>query len=314
MEKDRTEWLKNRTTGIGGSDSSVILGINPWKSKLELWTEKVTGTMVEKDTPDLHWGKKLEPFIMEEYIEITKREVKAGVYEYENLRSKMYPWMTANLDGVIVNQERGNGVLEMKTKSAFIHWDSLIPDYYYSQVQHYLCVTGLTWASFAVLDFGKKELFWCDVERDEEFIKNLVEEESKFWKLVTDKIPPEVENTESCQNFLKSKYSKASEGKTIDLRNNNSATNWAIHLKQIRSEIKSLEENELECKNNLMAIMEDSELGIGDGYKVTWKSPMDRLVFDIERFQKEHHELYKEYAKLEPQSRRFTVKFSKERN
>ena len=161
--KERKDWLKKRTTGIGGSDASVILGLSPWKSRLELWTEKVTGITVEIDTPDVHWGKKLEPFIVEEYVELTKREVKAGLAEHENVRSKTYPWMRASLDGIVVDESKGVGVLEMKTKGAFVHWDSEIPDYYYAQIQHYLEVTGHQWASFTVLDFGKKKLFWCPV-------------------------------------------------------------------------------------------------------------------------------------------------------
>ena len=33
------EWLVNRK-GIGGSDASAILGLNPYKTNQELWMEK----------------------------------------------------------------------------------------------------------------------------------------------------------------------------------------------------------------------------------------------------------------------------------
>lgn len=36
----KEEWLKYRTHGIGGSDVSVIAGINPYKSVYQLWLEK----------------------------------------------------------------------------------------------------------------------------------------------------------------------------------------------------------------------------------------------------------------------------------
>ena len=36
----REEWLKVRTQGIGGSDVSVIAGINPYRSVYQLWLEK----------------------------------------------------------------------------------------------------------------------------------------------------------------------------------------------------------------------------------------------------------------------------------
>ncbi|EPZ54744.1 yqaJ-like viral recombinase domain protein [[Clostridium] sordellii ATCC 9714] len=34
------EWLKSRQAGIGGSDSSAIAGLNPWKSSIQLYMEK----------------------------------------------------------------------------------------------------------------------------------------------------------------------------------------------------------------------------------------------------------------------------------
>lgn len=36
------EWLKARTK-IGGSDASAIMGMNPYKSNVELWKEKAYG-------------------------------------------------------------------------------------------------------------------------------------------------------------------------------------------------------------------------------------------------------------------------------
>lgn len=308
-EKD--EWLKERTTGIGGSDASVVLGINNWKSRLELWNEKVTGITKEKDNILLRLGKTLEPFIIEEYIEITKRDVEAGTLALENIRSKEYPWMIANLDGRISNDIKGNGVLECKIKGAYVKWDKEIPDYYYSQIQHCLAVTGYAWASFAVLNFSTGKLEWKDVERDEEFIKKLIEEERKFWELVQSKTPPDVDCSKSCKQFLKDTYSEEKKGKEIDLRDNQEANDWSIILKLTREQIKPLEEKELLCKNNLMSIMGDAEVGIGKDYKITWKKDKEKMMFDEERFMKEHIKLYKEYLKPKEQIRRFTVRFNK---
>ena len=37
---DHAAWLKSRTLGIGGSDAAAILGLNPYKSNVELFEEK----------------------------------------------------------------------------------------------------------------------------------------------------------------------------------------------------------------------------------------------------------------------------------
>lgn len=34
------QWLEYRKTGIGGSDASVVCGINKYRSPVELWLEK----------------------------------------------------------------------------------------------------------------------------------------------------------------------------------------------------------------------------------------------------------------------------------
>lgn len=39
-ETDHAKWLETRNAGIGGSDASVIMGLNPYKSPYQLWLEK----------------------------------------------------------------------------------------------------------------------------------------------------------------------------------------------------------------------------------------------------------------------------------
>lgn len=39
-ELPREEWLAVRKQGIGSSDSATAVGLNPYKSQLELWLEK----------------------------------------------------------------------------------------------------------------------------------------------------------------------------------------------------------------------------------------------------------------------------------
>lgn len=37
---DRSQWLEVRQGGIGSSDAATAVGLNPYKSPLELWAEK----------------------------------------------------------------------------------------------------------------------------------------------------------------------------------------------------------------------------------------------------------------------------------
>lgn len=54
----KEEWLRVRKRGLGGSDISVLLGINPWRSELELWLDKTNQTnepVVENEA--MYFGK-----------------------------------------------------------------------------------------------------------------------------------------------------------------------------------------------------------------------------------------------------------------
>ena len=48
---NREEWLKERKKGIGASEASCIIGVNPWKTNVELWQEK-TGQREAEDIGD----------------------------------------------------------------------------------------------------------------------------------------------------------------------------------------------------------------------------------------------------------------------
>ena len=52
----RTEWLKERTKGIGGSDVATVLGLNPYKTPLELWEEKTGKTAGKEAGQAAYWG------------------------------------------------------------------------------------------------------------------------------------------------------------------------------------------------------------------------------------------------------------------
>ncbi len=57
------EFLKQRFAGIGGSDAASVLGISPFKSRIQLWNEKVSKKINTESEDDLIFqiGKALEP-------------------------------------------------------------------------------------------------------------------------------------------------------------------------------------------------------------------------------------------------------------
>ena len=145
-----TDWLRYRTMGIGGSDVSVIAGINPYRSVYQIWLEKTGQTEpAERDNEYTHFGTILEPVVRKEFTARTGLKVRQ---KHMILQSEEHPFMLANLDGVI-NLDGKMCIFEAKTASAYKldDWQSDIPPEYMLQVQHYMAVTGAAKTYIAVL-------------------------------------------------------------------------------------------------------------------------------------------------------------------
>lgn len=203
--RNREEWLKNRMNGIGGSEASAIIGMNPYMSNIELWQIK-TGQLVPEDIsekPYVKYGTEAEP-LMRQLFALDYPQYEVGYVENNSYFNDKYPFALASLDGTLIEKETGRkGILEIKTTNIMQSmqkekWDHRIPDNYYIQVLHYLMVTEF---DFVILKAQLKSSFNDDVylqtrhykiERAEveEDIKYLESSERKFWKQVQEKKRP----------------------------------------------------------------------------------------------------------------------------
>ena len=101
-ELPREDWLQIRKQGIGSSDAAAAVGLNPYKSQLELWMEK-TGRdagMPKADPQDeespMYWGNVLEPIVAWHYSKRTKNKVRR-INAVLNIRIRSCPgcWPTS---------------------------------------------------------------------------------------------------------------------------------------------------------------------------------------------------------------------------
>lgn len=201
--KDREEWLQNRQR-IGGSDASAILGMNPYRTNLELWQIK-TGQLIPEDISDkpyVKYGTEAEQHLRELFkLDFPEYQV---FYEENNMwLNDRFPFAHASLDGWLVDQDGRKGVWECKTTNILQSmqkekWKDRIPDNYYIQLLHYLLVTEF---DFAILKAQLKSEFNGEIylqtkhykiERAEveEDIKFLESSEKEFWKQVQERKKP----------------------------------------------------------------------------------------------------------------------------
>ena len=106
------DWLSYRKLGIGGSDASVVCGINRYKSPVELWMEKTDQLPHQEVGEAAYWGTQLEALVRAEFTKRTGIEVSSI---NQLLQSEEHPFMLANLDGVCDHPDLGPVVnAEMK--------------------------------------------------------------------------------------------------------------------------------------------------------------------------------------------------------
>ena len=67
------DWHKLRSKGIGGSDIGAILGVNKYRSLVDVYLDKIEGKKVE-DNNAMFWGRILEPIIRAEFQKKKKKK------------------------------------------------------------------------------------------------------------------------------------------------------------------------------------------------------------------------------------------------
>lgn len=302
LDMTRQEWLQERTHSIGGSDASIILGLNKYKTPFELWLEKTGQTHVEESEAEAaYFGNVLEEVVAKEF------EVRSGKKVRRNNFMMQHPehdFITANIDRKVVGEE---ALLECKTASAFLakDWESEeVPAPYLVQVQHYLGVTGYEKAYIAVL-IGGQRFLWKEVERDEELIQMIFDAEVNFWNYhVKEGVPPALDGSSAAEQFLKERYENSDSEKVVDL--SFSYKEKLDNYLELKEQIKQLNELKKQTENEIKNELKDAETGFVKGYEVSWK-PVVSNRLDAKRLKKEKPEIYDEFVK-ESKSRRFNVK------
>lgn len=215
----RDEWLKLRKNSIGGSDASSVLGLNQYRSALEVWGDKVgvyekadivnqytfTGIVLEPILRDIFrfWNGDKELSFKNYLAHLERERIRKAkgldtIIEIEPVNiiengdnmyySLEFPYMSANLDGLIKRDyERKDepGLLEVKTMNSWVYdkYEGGLPPDYFVQVQHSLAVTGYSYGRlFFLYDTNNYETYLF--ERDDEMIGKIIERERIFWDAV----------------------------------------------------------------------------------------------------------------------------------
>lgn len=298
------EWHELRSQGLGGSDIGTMLGLNPYKSKYQLWLEK-TGQTQAPDISDkiaIQIGNELEDLVARMFEQETGLKVQRDNKTHYH---KKHNFLIANIDRKIVGQK---ALLECKTTSAFSasQWDEdEIPASYLMQVQHYLNVLDYDYAYIAVI-IGNHDFKYKRIDRDQELIDMYMVEAVEFWEQnVQQKIPPKIDG-------IIQKETIAYLSEKIEEENSMPATTEQIeiieNIQYFKEQEKLFKDQKSTFEDKLKVSMAENNLSIltGELYKVVWKT-FETNRFDSNKFKKDYPDLYQKYVKTS-QSNRLTIK------
>ena len=298
----KEEWLRYRKSGIGGSDVSCLLGINKWKSEIELWLDKTNQTnepVIENEA--MQWGTIMEPIIRKHFADITGKNV---VEVHAMLQHPEYQFMLADVDGVTTDDEGNPAILEIKTASEFKRsdWENGCPAYYETQVQHYLCVTGLKKAYVAVLVGGNSFRVY-EVDADEQIHQMLIAVEQEFWNKVQNMIRPDMDGSDSAKELLDSIYHG---GINEEIVLPDDAVEWVDAYFEACVDEDNAKAKKQEASNHIKEFMGDYDKATCLGHSICWK-PVTSERLDSKALKEAEPEIYAKYSKSTT-SRRFTLR------
>jgi putative phage-type endonuclease len=292
----------DRRSYLGGTDAAVIAGLNPWKSRYQLYLEK-TGQAQAEDLSNnerVYWGTVLEEVVATEWSVRTGHKIRRV---NRLIRHKAMPFLGAHIDRDVVNT---TGILECKTaglgKSQ--EWGAQgteeIPMGYFAQVQHYLLVTGAEWCAVAVL-IGGQEFRHYSIPRDEPFIEALVKLESEFWAQVQSGVAPSPETCEEARLCWPTSTATATEASPELFA-------AVCELASAKAQIGDLEKIQENLEAKIEIAMGVSEQLTYRGQKlVTWKSQTS-MRLDSKALEAAHPDIVAQFKKPS-ESRPFRVSY-----
>ncbi len=304
-DMSKEQWLEARKCGIGGSDAASILGLNPYKSSVSVYIEKVdyihgvsmsdkniNGCKIDNSNEEANYrmelGNKLEDFVANEFSLKTGLKVRNvnGI-----LKNDKYPFAIANIDRAVVGEK---AFLECKVTNSYSKkvWQMGVPIHYQIQVNHYMAVTGATHCYVAAL-IGNEELIIHRIDRDEEIIDEIMKLEAMFWdKCILGGEIPAPDGSLDYSIVLQGLYKDSKDEELILFEQEKLLDRYD----EITAIYKEIEVERKKIEQYIQVQMKEYEVGFIGDRRITWKK-QSRNTIDTKKLKKEYPEIAAECMK-----------------
>lgn len=314
IAQSRAEWLAARQKGIGGSDAGAILGLNRWRSPVDVWLDKTGRSAAQEENAAMYWGNKLEDIVVREYVVRTGLEVRrhnfmprVGVLLGSVDRLVCEPGTVPAVKGEV----RAKRLLEAKTASSKADWeDGGAPAHYVAQVMHYMgLLPSVEVAAIACLFLTyDREYRIVEIQRDQAIIDAMQAQLTEWWEeFVARDVPPTPESESDCKKL----WARHQPGKTATASDDVSQA--LSKLKEIQTLEKTIEAEKSMARDQVLAAIGEAEILVDSlGTPLaTWKANKDSQRIDWEKVALELNPtvaLIERYTKTVAGSRVFRIK------
>ncbi|MFV2172267.1 YqaJ viral recombinase family protein [Actinomadura sp. LOL_016] len=295
----RPLWLEARRAGIGGSDALACLGLDGWKTRLEVYLDKVGRLTAKDQTKRMRWGQIVEASILEWFTEETGiPSTRIGL-----MRSKTRSWQLASVDA----ESADGGIVEIKNTNYHRRdeWeDEQVSDGAEAQSQHYLAVTGRSHA-WVVAQIGGEPPVIRRVERDENLIATICASEQELWELVEARTPPPLEGGAASEDLVKRLFPHGVPGKRVEVD-----TAFMVKLRDHKAASKAegaAKKRKESLRDELAYVMGDATEAWHDGECVATRKNQTKTNAPVTVLRQKHPEVAAEVV-TEKTSRVFSNK------
>lgn len=292
VTSDKAAWLEKRKHYVTGTDAAQLLGISPFGSKFSVWLDKTGQGQEIAQTGAMRAGLAFEADILKMYAEDTDAKVE-HMDGYDLKTSDAYPRLGASLDGW--NHTLGIPVdsknIRWKTEKWGDAWTSDFPEYYKTQLQVQMMVTGARFAHLAVM-FSGQDFFIYQMEWDDELAEAIVDAADGLFELIASGEMPEAGGDDNTSAYIKDHFGKGVADKEKEATDDVKA--YIKAYKDAGAAEKEAKAKKEEYANRIKIFMGDATVVPGwctwknnkDSQKTDWEAVAAELMAGMDQTQK----------------------------
>jgi putative phage-type endonuclease len=295
---------ENRRRYIGGSDAASILGVDPWKTKVDLWLEK-TGRLVDEPltSEPAELGSDIEDSLLR-WFQREYRLAERGLMLLRNQHFVADPF-GPHLDAAIVPAgKRGRAditeIVEAKVTSLVDEWgDELtdqVPDRVLVQAHVQMYATGeqcrTAWVPVMMPGYRSFQRRRYRIDRNDELMSAIVSAGLEFWEHVQSNTQPP--DSYPTLDVLERRRREPQSIVEFDRAALELITKWeSAKSREVADgkEVKAL-------RAQILALLGDAEGGaLPDGRLLTFLSQRSAPSVDHDGFKMAHPDIYERFVK-----------------